>query len=219
MKDACENDLEKIPVLAEEAKTAGTDLDYGDLNITLEKFPLNLEEWAWSENRAAGDIDIVIEPELGYFVVGYLGTTPDVEKATAALIAEINDDIETNPYDFHTDGVFLPAPAAPTATPTPEVQTESSTQVSFDPNAVNPSAPSVTVPEHKVDSNEVIAVVLYTLAGVAIAAVVGLLIAAAVKKSKNAPDTSEAFDDDYEEDDESETDADVSEEDEEEKTE
>ena len=219
LKDACENDLEKIPVLAEEAKTAGTDLDYGDLNITLEKFPLNLEEWAWSENRAAGDIDIVIEPELGYFVVGYLGTTPDVEKATESLIAEINDDIETNPYDFHTDGVFLPAPAAPTATPTPEVQTEPSTQVSFDPNAVNPSAPSVTVPEHKVDSNEVIAVVLYTLAGVAIAAVVGLLIAAAVKKSKNAPDTSEAFDDDYEEDDESETDADVSEEDEEEKTE
>ena len=215
LKDACENDLENIPVLAEEARNAGTNLDYGDLDITFGQFPLNLEEWAWSESRAVGDIDIVIEAELGYFVVGYLGKTPDVEKATEALIAEINDDITANPYDFHTDDVFLPAPAAPTATPVPEDQTEPSTQISFDPNAVNPTAPSVTAPEHKVNSNEVIAVVLYTLAGVAIAAVIGLLIASAVKKSKNAPDTSEAFDDDYEEDDESETDADVSEEDDE----
>ena len=214
MKDACENDLEKLPALAEEAKAAGTNLDYGDLSIPLEQFPLNLEEWAWSESRSAGDIDIVVEPELGYFVVGYLGTTPDKEKATEALIGEIRADIEANTYDFHTDEPFQAAPAAPTATPVPETsQTEPSAQVSFDPDATSPATPSGdAAPLSNAKTNDVIAVVLYTLAGVAIAAVVVLLIAAAVKKSKNAPDKSEAFDDE-EDDDESETDAAESDED------
>ena len=217
LKDACENDIEKLPTLAEEAKAAGTNLDYGDLSIPLEQFPINLEEWAWSESRSAGDIDIVVEPDLGYFVVGYLGTTPDREKATEALIGEIRADIEANTYDFHTDEPFGAAPAAPTATPVPETsQTEPSAQVSFDPNATSPTTPSGSAaPLSNAKTNDVIAVVLYTLAGVAIAAVVVLLIAAAVKKSKNAPDKSEAFDDEEDDDEESETDASESDEDEE----
>ena len=215
LKDACENDIEKIPTVAEEARSAGTNLDYGDLAIPLEQFPINLEEWAWSESRSAGDIDIVVEPELGYFLVGYLGTTADTEKATEALIAEIRADIEANTYDFHTDEPFQAAPAAPTATPVPETepaQTEPSAQVSFDPNATSAATPSGNpAPLSTAKSNDVIAVVLYTLAGVAIAFVIGLLIVTAVKKSKNAPDKSEAFDD--EEDDESETEANESDED------
>lgn len=217
MKNACENDLEKLPGLAETAKNAGTNLDYGDLSITYEEFPINLEEWAWSEERAVGDLDIVLEPDLGYFIVGYLGTTADTEKANTAFFSETYADIEANTYDFHTDEPYLPAPAAPTATPVPETaQTEPSAQVSFDPNATSPTTPSGnTAPLSNAKTNDVIAVVLYTLAGVAIAAVVVLLIAAAVKKSKNAPDKSEAFDD--EEDDESETEASESDEDEEDK--
>ena len=210
------SEIEKLPVLAEEAKSAGTNLDYGVLSIPLEQFPLNLEEWAWSESRSVGDLDIVVEPELGYFVVGYLGTTPDTEKATEALIAEIRADIEENTYEFYTDEPFQAAPAAPTATPVPEItETEPSAQVSFDPNATNPTAPSVTTQQNTAKTKDIIAVVLYTLAGVAIAAVVVLLIAAAVKKSKNAPDKSEAFDDEEDDDEESETDASESDEDEE----
>ena len=213
MKDACGNDVEKLPTLAEEAKAAGTNLDYGDLSIPLEQFPINLEEWAWAEGRSVGDIDIVVEPDLGYFIVGYIGTTPDTQKATEALIAEIRVDIDENKYDFHTDEPFQAAPAAPTATPVPEATeapAETSAQISFDPNATSPATASGTgnnAPLSNANSNDIIAVVLYTLAGVAIAAVVVLLIVAAVKKSKNAPDKSEAFDDDDEdEDDESETD-------------
>ncbi len=217
MKDSCENDIKNLPVLAEEAKSAGTNLDYGVLSIPLEQFPVNLEEWAWSESRSVGDLDIVVEPELGYFVVGYLGTTPDTEKATEALIAEIRADIEENTYEFYTDEPFQAAPAAPTATPVPETtQTEPSAQVSFDPNATSPTTPSGNAaPLSTAKTNDVIAVVLYTLAGVAIAAVVVLLIAAAVKKSKNAPDKSEAFDDEEDDEDESETEASESDEDEE----
>ena len=210
MKDACENDIEKLATLAAEAQAAGTNLDYGDLSIPLEQFPISLEDWAWSEDRSVGDIDIVVDPDLGYFIVGYLGTTPDTEKATEALIAEIRADIDANTYDFHTDDPFQPAPAAPTATPAPEATeapAETSAQISFDPNATNPATPSGNSdPMSKAKTNEIIAVVLYTLAGVAIAAVVILLIAAAVKKSKNAPETSEALDDDDEEDDEFEAD-------------
>ena len=219
MKDACENDIEKLATLASEAQAAGTNLDYGDLSIPLEQFPINLEEWAWAEERSVGDIDIVVESELGYFIVAYIGTTPDTEKATEALIAEIRVDIDENTYDFHTDEPFQAAPAAPTATPVPEATeapAETSAQVSFDPNATSPTTPSgSTAPLSNAKTNDVIAVVLYTLAGVAIAAVVILLIVAAVKKSKNAPEKSEAFDDDDEEDDESEADIDESDEDDE----
>ena len=82
--------------------------------------------------------------------------------------------------------------------------------------AASPTTPSGSAaPLSNAKTNDVIAVVLYTLAGVAIAAVVVLLIAAAVKKSKNAPDKSEAFDDEEDDDEESETDASESDEDEE----
>lgn len=216
MKDACGNDLAKLPELAEAAKTAGTDLDYGDLSITYEEFPVNLEEWAWSEDRVEGDIDIVLEPELGYFIVGYLGTTADTEKANTALFNEINADIEANTYDFHTDEPYLPAPAAPTATPVPEGQTQPSSEVSFDPNSTNPTTSSVTNQQHTMNSKDVLAVVLYTLAGVAVAAVVILLIAAAVKKNRNGAGASESVDDDEEDDDESESDVSASDEEEDE---
>ena len=212
MKDACESDLDKLNELAETALNAGTDLNYGDLDITYEEFPLNLEEWAWSEERAVGDIDIVYEPELGYFIVGFLGTTADTEKGNAALFEEINADIEANTYDFHTDDPYLPAPAAPTVTPVPDGQTQPSSEVSFDPNSTNPTiTTSVANQQHTMNSKDVIAVVLYTLAGVAVAAVVILLIAAAVKKSKNGAGASESVDDD--EEDESEDDASMSDED------
>lgn len=210
MKDACENDLDKLNELAETALNAGTDLNYGDLVITYEEFPLNLEEWSWSEDRTVGDIDIVLEPELGYFIVGYLGTAADTEKANKALFEEINADIEANTYDFHTDEPYLPAPAAPTATPAPEGETQPSAEVSFDPNSTNPTTTTVTNQQHTMNSKDVLAVVLYTLAGVAVAAVVILLIAAAVKKNKNGATASESVDDD--EDDESEDDASVSDE-------
>lgn len=200
MKDACENDLEKLPGLAETAKNAGTDLDYGDLSITYEEFPINLEEWAWSEERAVGDLDIVIEPDLGYFIVGFLGTTADTSKGNAALFEEINADIEANTYDFHTDEPYLPAPAAPTATPAPEGETQPSAEVSFDPNSTNPTTTTVTNQQHTMNSKDVLAVVLYTLAGVAVAAVVILLIAAAVKKNKNGAGASESIGDDDDED-------------------
>ena len=145
------------------------------------------EEWAYEEERTEGELDIIYAPEYGYFVVGYLGLkeqSEDILSQTALkqLSQEILDEIDQKKHDFHTDDVFLPAPAGPTATPVPDyaIPTEG---VVFNPDstAVTTPAAQLTGTTTKTD---VLIWIFFILAGIAIIAVIVILIISAMKNGK-----------------------------------
>jgi hypothetical protein len=86
-------------------------------------------------------------------------------------------------HDFHTDDEYLPAPAAPTATPVPEIElTDDGTEETvMNTEATEASAP-VAQPQQNGSTKtaDVLVVVFFTLAGVAIAAIIAVLIYSAV---------------------------------------
>lgn len=199
MKDAC-GTIDDLTGLAQTAQEAGTVYDQGDIAVPRGQMVAKFEEWAYEEERTIGELDIIYAPEYGYFVVGYIGLKEqgaDVLAQTAMqnLSKEILDEIDEKKHDFHTDDVFLPAPAGPTATPVPDyaIPTEG---VVFDPNSTSAAVPDGSGSAGGTTSmtqTDVLIVVFFTLAGVAIAAVIVILIASAVKNSKNGSSDKASF--------------------------
>jgi len=81
MKDSCKT-IDDLTGLAETAKENGTVKDQGDIAVPKGKMVKKFEEWAYGENRKVGEMDIIYAPEYGYFVVGYLGLTKDESSGT-----------------------------------------------------------------------------------------------------------------------------------------
>ena len=70
MKDACKN-VDDIITLAEENGTANK---YGYIVVIKgQGLDSEIEDWACSPDRKAGDIEILHSSEMGYYVVGYRG--------------------------------------------------------------------------------------------------------------------------------------------------
>ena len=71
LKDSCKdlNDLEELALAAQDL---GTVYETGDFAVFEGSDPIT-EKWAYDEERAEGDIDIIYDPDWGYTVVGYLG--------------------------------------------------------------------------------------------------------------------------------------------------
>ena len=195
MKNSCKS-LDDITTLAETAYAKGTVLDYGDFMITKEMKETmaakKFKEWGIDENRKKGDIEVIYDEEYGgYFLVGYLGMEEYRSDALYNYVLQnlnqsITKEIEAKKHDFHTDDKFDPAPAAPTATPTPEI-TEEPVQT-LNPDATVPSSQTPAQnngSKSSMSTTDVLIVVFFTLAGVAILAVVVILINYAVKNSKN----------------------------------
>ena len=185
MKESCKS-IADLKNLAEAGKANGTVKDQGDLLVTKGQYVAKFEEWSYAAGRKDGEIDIIYAPEYGYFVMGYLGMTEqrsDVLNniALKALSDSILSEIDSKKHNFHTDDKYEPAPAAPTATPAPEV-TEAATP-SLDPNATTPVDPNAQ-PQGEMSSTDVLIIVFFTLAGVAILAVIVILIGNAVNNSK-----------------------------------
>ena len=187
MKDSCSS-IEDLTGLAQAGAETGIVYDQGDIAVPRGQMVPKFEEWAYEEERTNGELDIIYAPEYGYFVVGYLGLKEqgeDVLSQTALqqLSKEILDEIDTKKHDFHTDDVFLPAPAGPTATPVPDyaIPTEG---VVFNPDQTQ--VPASAVPSGNTASNtDVLIWIFFSLAGVAIIAVIVILIVSAMKNSKN----------------------------------
>ena len=206
MKDSCTT-VDDIKGLAESGQEAGTVYDQGDISVSRGQTVSNFEAWVYGEGRAVGDLDVIYAPEYGYFVVGYLGVkeqSADVldQLAMQYLSKELIDEVNEGKHGFHTDDPFLPAPAGPTPTTVPNMAVPSE-GVSFDPNSTAAAEPGAI--GGQTSNTDVIIAVFFTLAGVAIAAVIGILIYSAVKNNKNGPASSgkpakKQYDDDDESD-------------------
>ena len=187
MKDAC-GSISDLTGLAETAYKNGEVLDYGDILVTKGQLDKNFEDWAYDENRTDGELDIIYSPDFGYFVIGYIRT----EKQISGLLTDIAmkeltnialEEANSGVHDFHTDDEYLPAPAAPTATPVPDIELtdDGTAETSFNPEATEASAPVAQNPQNgSTKTADVLVVVFFTLAGVAIAAIIAVLIYSAV---------------------------------------
>ena len=120
LKDSCKN-IDDLKVLGEEAEKKGIVDQCYDIPVPKGQMVPKFEEWAYGENRKEGEIDIIYAPQYGYFVVGYLGLTPDEttgievpliryalfsapetnEEALQKLSDEVSQDIKAKKYDFH----------------------------------------------------------------------------------------------------------------------
>lgn len=193
MKNSCKT-INDLTGLAAAAQENGIVYNQGDIAVPRGRMVPKFEEWAYEDGRTEGELDIIYAPEYGYFVVGYLGLQEQaadvlnqiaLKELSDSILAEVDEDI----HDFHTDDPYLPAPEGPTATPVPDNIVPSDSAVSFDPNVtVNPSVvPSGEIQQGgNMTTTDVLIVVFFTLAGVAIFAVIVILIAYAVKNNKNS---------------------------------
>jgi hypothetical protein len=186
MKNSCKS-IDDLTGLAESGKATGLVRDQGDILVTKGQFVPKFEEWSYGSNRKEGELDIIYAPEYGYFVVGFLGIQEQRSEvlnniALKSLSDDILKEIESKKHSFHTDDKYAPAPAAPTATPAPEVT--NMPEPSLDPNATTSADPNAPQ-QNGNSSTDVLIIVFFTLAGVAILAVIIILINNAVN-NKNA---------------------------------
>jgi hypothetical protein len=211
MKDACKS-TDDITSLAEAAYGKGLVLDYGDFMITKEMRETmaaqKFKEWGIDENRKKGDIEVIYDEEYGgYFLVGYLGEEEYRSDALYNYVLQnlnqaISKEVEGKKHGFHTDDEFAAAPAAPTATPTPEITEEPVQTLNPDATAPSDITPAVQNTGSSMSTTDVLIVVFFTLAGVAILAVIVILINYAVKNGRKSGKAADAYSSDSEDDDE-----------------
>lgn len=200
LKDAC-GSITDLTDLAEQAYENGQVIDYGDSLVTKgQLIELKaLEDWAYDENRTEGEMDIVYVSGYGYFVVGYIRTEMEIsDLLTNIAMKDLNNsalaEAKNGTHEFHTDDEYRPAPAAPTATPVPEIELpdDSAEETAVNPGATEPSEPAgQTQQKSSMKTTDVLVVVFFTLAGVAIGAVIVVLIMLALKNSRKGTDNSE----------------------------
>ena len=205
MKDACKT-IDDLTGLSETALANNEVMDQGDIAVPKGQMVKAFEEWSYGKDRKEGELDVIYAQEYGYFVVGYLGLKDQPESelnniALKALSDGLLEEIKAKKHDFHTDTPFGLAPAAPTATAAPEI---TDTPVSsLNPDATVPSGTTETG-KGNMSTTDVLIVVFFTLAGVAILAVIIILINYAMKNSKNNSGSKPAGKPVYDEDDEDE---------------
>ena len=149
------------------------------------------EDWAYAEERAEGDIDIIYAPEYGYFVIGYLGTT-EVDQslkdqiAVDAMSEYILSLIDEGTYDFYTEAEYVAAAPVETTAPTGTSET----------SGIGLTAETSN---NALKTKDIIMTVLAAVGGIAIIAMLVMAISNAFKKPQ-AP-----VEDDDEDDDDSDT--------------
>lgn len=201
LKDAC-GSISDLTDLAEQAYENGQVIDYGDSLVTKDQLIelKALEDWAYDENRTEGEMDIVYVSGYGYFVVGYIRTEMEIsDLLTNIALKDLNNsalaESKNGTHDFHTEDEYLPAPAAPTATPVPEIELpdDNTEETAVNPAATEPSAAPAGQTQQKssMKTTDVLVVVFFTLAGVAIGAVIVVLIMLALKNSRKTADNTE----------------------------
>ncbi|MBO4459830.1 MAG: hypothetical protein J5778_04145 [Clostridiales bacterium] len=195
--------LDKLKTLGQEAVTAGTCLESNDIHVVKGQTVSAFENWALDPARKEGDIDIIYASEYGYFVVGYLGMTPQTEDylnniAMTKLSEQIKADIEAGKYQFETKDAYVPAiTTVPTATPaetTPSSDESGVLTLPTDPDAT--FAPDGTTPASDNGPwtpTNIIVVILASVGGVALISAIIILVVQFVRNgnSKKEDDTEE----------------------------
>ena len=161
MKNACQT-IDDLTGLAQAAQQAGTVRDQGDIEVPRGQMVPKFEEWAYEDGRNEGELDIIYAPEYGYFVVGYLGLSENgVPLIRYALFYAPESDLD-------------------------QIALQSLSQSLLDEiNAGTHTLHSTDVKVSSMTTTDVLIVVFFTLAGVAIAAVIVILIVNAMKKNKD----------------------------------
>lgn len=170
--------INDLKTLAEAGKKDGSVYDEGEISISKGQTVSTFEAWAYDASRKEGDLGVIYAKEYGYFCVGYVGKVKLddgelAELANAAMNTEIENEMKANKKNFHTDQKFGPAKAAPTAVPVTEA-----------PEATgngNETAPSALPTDNgtAVDNgmSKILIIVFCVIGGIAIVAVIGILVA------------------------------------------
>lgn len=194
MLDSCSS-IDDITGLAETAYASAIVSDYGDISVPRGKTVADFEDWAYGEDRYEGEMDIVYSAKYGYFVVGYLGREEMDEETLrsatkTAFSNEVDSEITDEIHEFYTDDEYGTAPEGPTATATPTSVAEA---FNFDSDPTTPVEQTVPSNNSSMTATDILVVVFLTLAGVAVLAVVVILIRYAMKNGKKDGDGSEGI--------------------------
>lgn len=177
---------------------AGECLQYGTLAVEQGTCVQEFEDWVYDESRLEGDIDKVYSPDLGWFVICYVGITElseDIqdEIAVNAMGEYVMSLTEDGVYEFVTPDDYVAAtPVAETTAASDVVETDANgqtvaTTATTAGTAIADSANSTAVPSG----------LIWALAGVGILAILIMLVALVVyfiKLGKDTKDTATADD-------------------------
>ena len=171
--------------------------------VIKDRFVSEFEDWAYDESRQEGDMEVV-KTDYGYHVMGYLGLMPIPENELLTLQSnlaseEIYSVYYTGVHEFYTkDEYEAPKPVA--GDPTSASETGPSESLPLDENGnIIVETKATEEPALKMGADKTSTgltatrIVAASVAGVAIIAIIGLIIATVVKgdKNKNEDDESE----------------------------
>ncbi len=172
-------DIDELQTKSQELYEQGIVYEANDILVPKGKMVPSFEEWAYGESRTPGEMAVIKSDEYGYFVVGYIGVEEQAEQdldniALAALSQDITAEIEAGTVDFYTNDAYLPAQAVGSGSPA----------------ATLPSGTQETVPAPQSDDKagnnaNTIVIALAIIGGVAVIALVAVLIIAFMQGSKN----------------------------------
>lgn len=163
-------------------------------SVIKDRFVHEFEDWAYDETRQVGDMEIV-KTSYGYHVMGYLGVEPISESDRLSIASTLSSEeiysvYYANVHEFYTKDEFeKPKPVAGDET-TATTETAPSESLPLDENG-NIIIETTAAPELKMGADKtstgltVTRVVAAVVAGVAIIAIIGLIIATVVKGDKN----------------------------------
>jgi len=183
------DDLKKY---AEAGKSDGSVYDEGEISISKGQTVSTFEAWAYDASRKEGDLGVIYAKEYGYFCVGYVGKVKLddgelAELANSAMNTEIENEMKANKKNFHTDQKYGPAKAAPTAVPVTEAP---------DAGNGNTTTPSALPTDNgtTVDNglSKVLIIVFCVIGGIAIVAVIGILVANYMNAKKDEESSQKA---------------------------
>ena len=184
------DDLKKY---AEAGKSDGSVYDEGEISISKGQTVSTFEAWAYDASRKEGDLGVIYAKEYGYFCVGYVGKVKLddgelAELANAAMNTEIENEMKANKKNFHTDQKYGPAKAAPTAVPVTEAP-----EATGNGNETAPSAlPTDTGTAVDNGMSQILIIVFCVIGGIAIVAVIGILVANYMNAKKNEESSQKA---------------------------
>lgn len=201
MLKKCKNASE-LKTLAEQAQKDGTVYDQGSTPVRKGGTESTFEEWAYDASRKEGDIGIIFSKDYGYFCVGYLGLTElDADElkdmASEALNTEIENEMKAGKHGFKTDKAFPTAKPAPTV---PAETGETGTQSGETAPSSLPTDNGTTASDNGM--TKVLIVIFVVIGGVAIVAVIVILVMNYMGSGKNEEDDEDEDEDENEGEDE-----------------
>ncbi len=184
-----------LKTAAEKGQKEGTVYNQGEITVRKGELVSSFEQWAFDANRKEGEMSVIYAQEYGYFVVGYAGKvkldkSEFAEVASEALNAEIEAEMKADKHGFKGNKAFPTPKPAPTAAP-------SASEPSGDPAVTEPVS-SETMPSALPSDNgdvaaqngmsKVLIIVFISVGGLAILAVIGILISNYMNSKKVADD-------------------------------